>query len=148
MNEEVKIVQIIGFKLNNEEYALEINNVQEIIKITKITRVPRTKKYIIGVINLRGIVIPIIDMNLRFGMEKKEYTEKQRIMILKIGVVFVGIIVDNVSEVIEIKSDQIFVNPTITASINQEYIRGVAKMNDERLLTLLNIEKVLELTKN
>lgn len=148
MNEEIKIIQIIGFKLNSEEYALEINNVQEIIKIIKITRVPRTKKYIIGVINLRGIVIPIIDMNMRFGMEKKEYTEKQRIMILKIGAIFVGIIVDNVSEVIEVNSDQIFVNPTITASINQEYIRGVAKLNEERLLTLLNIEKVLEITKN
>lgn len=148
MDNEVKIVQIIGFKLNNEEYALEINSVQEILKISKITRVPRTKKYIMGVTNLRGIIVPIIDMNLRFGMEKKEYTEKQRIMILKIGVIFVGMIVDNVSEVIEIKSDQIFVNPTITASINQEYIRGVAKLNDERLLTLLNIEKILEITKN
>ena len=145
MNEELKVIQIIGFKLNNEEYALEINNVQEIIKISKLTRVPRAKKYIIGVINLRGIVIPIIDLNLRFDTVKKEYTEKQRVMILKIGVIFIGIIVDSVSEVIEVKSDQVFVNPTISSSINQEYIRGVVKMNNERLLTLLNIEKVLEI---
>lgn len=143
--EEVKTIQVIGFKLNAEEYALEITNVQEIIKIIKMTRVPRSKKYIVGVINLRGIVFPIIDLNLRFDMPKKEYTDKQRIMILKIGIISIGIIVDSVSEVIEVKNDQIFANPTITTSINQEYLRGVCKMGDERLLTLLNIEKILEI---
>lgn len=143
--EETKTIQVIGFKLNAEEYALEITNVQEIIKIVKMTRVPRAKKYIVGVINLRGIVFPIIDLNLRFDMPKKEYSEKQRIMILKIGILSIGIIVDSVSEVIEVKSDQIFANPTITTTINQEYLRGVCKMGDERLLTLLNIEKILEI---
>ncbi len=144
-NKSNEITQIIGFKLNEEEYALEISNVQEIYKLIKTTRVPRAKKYITGVINLRGIVIPIIDLNLRFGREQKTFDDKQRIIILKIGSVSVGIVVDSVSEVLEVNSVQIFSNPTITASINQEYIKGVCKLGEDRLLTLLNIEKVLEI---
>lgn len=138
-------VQIVGFTLNAEEYALEIASVQEIIKIQKMTRVPRAKKYIIGVINLRGIVIPIIDLNSRFEIDKKDYESSQRIIILKINNVFVGIIVDSVSEVIEVDQEQILSNPTIEAVIPSEYLRGVCKLGEERLLTLLNIEKILEI---
>ncbi len=144
-NEQDSIIQILGFTLNEEEYALEINNVQEIIKPVKSTRVPRAKKYIVGVINLRGIVLPIIDLNVRFNLEKQNKADKQRIIILKIENVAVGIIVDSVSEVMEIKSTQIYSNPAIDASINKEYLKGVCKLGDERLFTLLNIEKTLEI---
>lgn len=142
---EEKYIQIIGFKLNGEEYAIEINNVQEIIKFIKTTRVPRAKKYIKGVVNLRGIVIPIINLKERFGLENKTYDKNQRIIILKLGVVSVGIMVDSVSEVIEIDKEQILSNPTITTSINQEYLKGVCKLKADRLFTLLNIEKILEI---
>lgn len=138
-------LQIVGFTLNKEEYALEIASVQEIIKIQKMTRVPRSRKYIIGVINLRGIVIPIIDLNLRFELEKRELNDSQRVIILKINNVFVGIVVDSVSEVIEVDQDQILSNPTIKASISQEYLKGLCKLGEERLLTLLNIEKILDI---
>ena len=74
-------IQIIGFKLNEEEYALEISNVQEIIKIPVITRVPRAKNYILGVVNLRGIVIPVIDLNIRFGKGKTGEIDKKRVII-------------------------------------------------------------------
>lgn len=140
-----KDIQIIGFKLNEEEYALEISSVQEIIKIPVITRVPRAKPYILGVINLRGIVIPVIDLNIRFSKEKTVDIDKKRVIILKIGSVFIGIVVDSVSEVIDVSVTEILSNPTITTSMNQEFLKGVCKLADDRLLTLLDIEKTLEI---
>ncbi len=145
MENAKKDIQIIGFKLNEEEYALEISSVQEIIKIPAITRVPRAKAYILGVINLRGIVIPVIDLNIRFGKEKTKEIEKKRVIILKIGTVFIGIVVDSVSEVIDVNATEILSNPTITSSMNQEFLKGVCKLADDRLLTLLDIEKTLEI---
>ena len=138
-------IQIIGFKLNAEEYALEISEVQEIIKIQSITRVPRSKPYILGVINLRGIIIPVIDLNIRFGIGKTTEIEKKRVIILKFGTLSVGIVVDGVSEVIDVSASQILSNPAITSSMNQEFLKGVCKLGDDRLLTLLDIEKTLEI---
>lgn len=138
-------IQIIGFKLNAEEYALEISGVQEIIKIQSITRVPRSKPYILGVINLRGIIIPVIDLNIRFGIGKTTEIEKKRVIILKLGTLSVGIVVDGVSEVIDVSASQILSNPAITSSMNQEFLKGVCKLGDDRLLTLLDIEKTLEI---
>jgi purine-binding chemotaxis protein CheW len=138
-------IQIIGFKLNAEEYALEISGVQEIIKIQSITRVPRSKPYILGVINLRGIIIPVIDLNIRFGIGKTTEIEKKRVIILKFGTLSVGIVVDGVSEVIDVSASQILSNPAITSSMNQEFLKGVCKLGDDRLLTLLDIEKTLEI---
>ena len=138
-------IQIIGFKLNAEEYALEISGVQEIIKIQSITRVPRSKPYILGVINLRGIIIPVIDLNIRFGIGKTTEIEKKRVIILKFGTLSVGIVVDGVSEVIDVSASQILSKPAITSSMNQEFLKGVCKLGDDRLLTLLDIEKTLEI---
>ena len=135
-------IQIIGFKLNAEEYALEISGVQEIIKIQSITRVPRSKPYILGVINL---IIPVIDLNIRFGIGKTTEIEKKRVIILKFGTLSVGIVVDGVSEVIDVSASQILSNPAITSSMNQEFLKGVCKLGDDRLLTLLDIEKTLEI---
>ena len=138
-------IQIIGFKLNAEEYALEISGVQEIIKIQSITRVPRSKPYILGVINLRGIIIPVIDLNIRFGIGKTTEIEKKRVIILKFGTLSVGIVVDGVSEVIDVSASQILSNPAITSSMNQEFLKGVCKLGDDSLQTLLDIEKTLEI---
>lgn len=147
--EKGKIIQIVGFKLNNEEYALEIENVQEIIKKVKTTRVPRSRTYINGVINLRGIVVPIIDLKYRFSMADQNYDENQRIIILKVNGISAGIMVDSVSEVIEVDEKLILPNPKQTNSdINSDYLKGVCKVDEERLMTLLNIEKVLEIRKH
>lgn len=147
--EKGKIIQIVGFKLNNEEYALEIENVQEIIKKVKTTRVPRSRTYINGVINLRGIVVPIIDLKYRFSMHDQNYDENQRIIILKVNGISAGIMVDSVSEVIEVEEKLILPNPKQTNSdINSDYLKGVCKIEEERLMTLLNIEKVLEIRKH
>ncbi len=143
--EETKeMIKIIGFILYEEEYALKIENVKEIIKIIKMTRVPRTEKYIVGVINLRGVVIPIIDLNKKFDVEV-EKKNSQRIIIVDLDSTMIGLIVDEVSEVLEMSSDQIFINPTIKSTIKKEYVSGVCKLGEERLLTLLNIKKILEL---
>ncbi len=147
--EKGKIIQIVGFKLNNEEYALEIENVQEIIKKVKTTRVPRSRTYINGVINLRGIVVPIIDLKYRFSMADQNYDDNQRIIILKVNGISAGIMVDSVSEVIEVDEKVILPNPKQTNSdINSDYLKGVCKVDEERLMTLLNIEKVLEIRKH
>ena len=147
--EKGKIIQIVGFKLNSEEYALEIENVQEIIKKVKTTRVPRSRTYINGVINLRGIVVPIIDLKYRFSMDDQNYDENQRIIILKVNGISAGIMVDSVSEVIEVDEKLILPNPKQTNSdINSDYLKGVCKVDEERLMTLLNIEKVLEIRKH
>lgn len=142
-------VQIVGFKLNSEEYALEIENVQEIIKKIKTTRVPRSKEYINGVVNLRGIVIPIINLKYRFNMSNQDYDDNLRIIILKVNGISAGIMVDSVSEVIEVKEELILPNPKQTnAEISVDYLNGVCKVDEERLMTLLNIEKVLEIKKH
>jgi purine-binding chemotaxis protein CheW len=143
------MIQIIGFKLNDEEYALEIDNVQEIIKKISWTRVPRSKPYIIGVVNIRGIVIPIIDLKYRFNMNQKGYDDNLRIIILKIGNIAAGIMVDSVSEVIEVNESKILPNPQQSnTEINVDYLKGVCKVDEDRLMTLLNIEKVLEIKNN
>ncbi|MBN1467526.1 MAG: chemotaxis protein CheW [Fusobacteriaceae bacterium] len=147
--EKVKTIQIVGFKLNSEEYALEIENVQEIIKKVKTTRVPRAKSYVNGVINLRGIVVPIIDLKNRFAMSFEKYDDNQRIIILKVNGISAGIMVDSVSEVIEVDETLILPNPKqVNTDINSDYLKGVCKVDGERLMTLLNIEKVLEIKKH
>jgi purine-binding chemotaxis protein CheW len=147
--EKVKTIQIVGFKLNSEEYALEIENVQEIIKKVKTTRVPRAKAYVNGVINLRGIVVPIIDLKNRFAMHFEKYDDNQRIIILKVNGISAGIMVDSVSEVIEVDETLILPNPKqVNNDINSDYLKGVCKVDGERLMTLLNIEKVLEIKKH
>ncbi|OQY10768.1 MAG: hypothetical protein B6I28_00215 [Fusobacteriia bacterium 4572_132] len=136
--------KIIGFILNKEEYALRIDNVKEIIKKIKMTRVPKTEKYIVGVINLRGVVIPIVDLNKKFKAAEVE-SNSQRIIIVEIDLMMIGIIVDEVSEVLEVAEEQIFINPSIKSTIKKEYVNGVCKLGEERLLTLLNIKKILEM---
>jgi purine-binding chemotaxis protein CheW len=147
--ESKKIRQIVGFKLNSEEYALEIDNVQEIIKKVKTTRVPRSKDYINGVVNLRGIVIPIINLKYRFAMMEQNYDENLRIIILKVNGISAGIMVDSVSEVIEVDEKFILPNPKqANTEISADYLNGVCKIDEERLMTLLNIERVLEIKKH
>ncbi|NLW24712.1 MAG: chemotaxis protein CheW [Clostridia bacterium] len=137
-------IQVVAFKLGNEEYAIDVMAVQEIIRPTAITRVPRTKDFYSGVINLRGNVVPIVNLAKRFNLEEVELTEKSRIIILNVNDIRVGITVESVTEVININKDDIE-TPNLTNVIDEKFIAGVAKYQ-ERLLILLNIEEVLELT--
>lgn len=137
-------MQIVAFELADNEYAVDILNTQEIIRPTTVTRVPKAPHFISGVINLRGNVIPVVDLRTKFNLAKEEFLESTRIIILNINDIPVGIIVDSVNEVITVKKESIE-EPDLIDSLDGKYVKGVIKQ-DNRLLILLNIAEILELT--
>ena len=136
----------LTFTLNKEEYGIGILKIKEIIGMLPITSVPQTPEFVKGVINLRGKVIPVIDLRLRFGMGKIDYTERTCIIVVEIdgqaGTVLIGIVVDSVSEVLNVKSDEIEDTPTFGTKLNTEYILGMAKV-EGGVKILLDIDQVL-----
>lgn len=137
-----ELLQLVTFKLGKEEYSLDILSVQEIIRHMEITRVPNAPVFVEGVINLRGRVIPVLDLRKRFGLGAEEMTAQARIIVVDIGSKTVGFRVDSVSEVLRLDADKVEPPPTLTASIGSEYIKGVGKL-DERLIILLDVAHVL-----
>lgn len=137
-------LQLVAFSLAGEEYAVDILYVQEINRLLNITRVPKAPYYIEGVINLRGNVVPVIDLRKRFSLPPREITDRTRIIIIKIREITVGIIVDSVLEVLRIPSSAVEPPPGLTGAVDQEFLHGVGKLN-ERLLILLNLEKVIDM---
>jgi len=136
----------LTFMLAEEAYGLEILKVREIMGMMKITTVPHTPHYVKGVVNIRGKVIPVIDLRLRFGMEELEYTERTCIIVVEIdsqaGIILIGIVVDAVSEVLNIKGEDMEGTPTFGAKFNTQYILGMAKM-EGGVKILLDIDQVL-----
>lgn len=132
----------LTFSLGGEEYALEILRVQEIIGMMPVTSVPRTPPHILGVVNLRGKVIPVIDMRLKFAMERLPQTEQTCIVVIQARGTQFGMVVDRVSEVVDIPEEQIEDTPTFGEEVNTDYILGVGKSGNKVML-LLNIDKVL-----
>jgi purine-binding chemotaxis protein CheW len=137
-----EVVQVVSFRLGNEEYGVDIAQVQEIIRMVDITHVPRAPKFMEGVINLRGQLIPIIDLRTRFGMPRIDATKSTRIVVTEIGSKRVGIIVDSVSEVLNIPIENVEGAPEMIASVGTEYIQGVGKIN-ERLIIMLDLTMVI-----
>ncbi len=135
-------MQLVSFRLAQEEYGIEITKVQEIILMGEITRVPQTPDYIKGLINLRSTVIPIVDLRLRFGLTQQEQTDETRIMVVNVSGKTIGIIVDAVSEVLRIAHDQIAPPPPTVSGLGREYLTGLVKL-ETRLLILLDIDKIL-----
>lgn len=135
-------LKVIVFQLQDEEYALPVEYVSAIERIQPITRVPRAEEFVKGVINLRGVIIPIIDLRLRFGMVETELTEENRIIIVKKNGFEVGLIVDTASDVIDLALDEMEPNPEVVGSEAADYIDGVSKIED-RLLILLDLKKIL-----
>ena len=132
----------LTFKLDVEEFGLEILKVQEIIKMMDITRVPRTPEFVRGVINLRGKVIPIIDLRRRFGLDSKSHDKHTRIIVIEINNMIVGFVVDSVSEVLRIPASTVEPPPPVVSGLESEYISGVGKLED-RLLILLDLDRLL-----
>ena len=136
----------LTFELKGEIYGLEILKVQEIMGLMNVTHVPRTPDFIRGVINLRGRVIPVIDLRLKFGMESMEDTERTCIIVVQFrsvsAAMTMGIIVDAVREVINIESEQIEDTPSFGADTNTDFILGVGKVN-QKVVMLLDVDKVL-----
>jgi len=137
----------LTFTLVDEEYGIGILKIKEIIRMMTVTTVPQTPEFVKGVINLRGKVIPVIDLRLKFGMEPMDYTERTCIIVVEIdgtaGTVQIGIVVDSVSEVLNIKADEIEDTPTFGTRLNTDYILGMAKM-EGGVKILLDINRVLK----
>lgn len=136
-------IQVVAFQLGNEEYAVDILNVQEIIRLLNITRVPRTEKHIEGVINLRGNIIPVINLHTRFNLGSTGNEEDKRIIVFQFDDIKAGIIVDEVSEVLRISRMEIESTEKVYSAIDTEHIKGIAKI-DGRLLILLDLLKIIE----
>lgn len=136
----------LTFSLAEEEYGIGILKIKEIIGMMPITTVPQTPDFVKGVINLRGKVIPVIDLRLRFGIESNDYTERTCIIVVEIlgqnGTVQIGIVVDTVSEVLNVKADDVEDTPAFGTKLNTEYILGMAKM-EGGVKILLDIDRVL-----
>jgi purine-binding chemotaxis protein CheW len=134
-------IQLVVFKLGEEEYGVPITQVQEINRLVTPTKIPKSPEFVEGVINLRGKIIPIIDLKKRFSLPLTDSTDDTRIVVIEIAGNTVGVIVDAVSEVIRINSSNIEPAPAIISSIDAEYLSGVGKV-DDRLLILLELNKV------
>ena len=143
---ETKAGKYLTFSLDNEEYGIGILKIKEIIGMMPITSVPQTPEFVKGVINLRGKVIPVVDLRLRFGLAADDYTERTCIVVVEIAGqsshVLIGIVVDSVSEVLNIKADEIEDTPAFGTRLDTDYILGMAKM-DGGVKILLDIDRVL-----
>ena len=137
-----ELIQLVTFSIGEEEFGVDILKVQEIIRTMEITKVPRAQEFVEGVINLRGKVIPIIDLRSRFGLSSKEYDKHTRIIVIEISNMIVGFVVDSVSEVLRIPAGTVEPPPAVVAGMDSEYISGVGKLHD-RLLILLDLDKLL-----
>jgi len=136
-----ELLQLVSFRIGEELYGVDILIVQEINRYTEITKVPQAPDFVEGMMNLRGRVIPIIDLRKRFGMDLKEHDKDTRIVVVDIKSSVLGMIVDSVSEVLRIPSNTVEPAPDIATSVSTEYIRGVAKLED-RLLILLELTSI------
>lgn len=136
----------LTFHLAAEEYGVEILKVQEIIGMMNITRVPRAPEYVRGVINLRGKVIPVVELRSKFNMETVEYTSRTCIIVVQVDLsgssIVMGIIVDEVSEVVDVRAEQIDPPPSFGTVVDNDFILGMGKVAD-KVLILLDIDKVL-----
>lgn len=137
-----ELLQLVTFSIGEEEFGVDILKVQEIIRTMEITKVPRAEVFVEGVINLRGKVIPILDLRRRFKLPSKPHDKHTRIIVIEMNDMIVGFVVDSVSQVLRIPSNTVEPPPPVVAGVDSEYISGVGKLHD-RLLILLDLNKLL-----
>lgn len=137
-----KILQLVSFMIGAEEYAIDIFYVKEIIRLSHITKVPNAPEFIEGVINLRGRIIPVIDLRKKMGHPKKDLDKDSRIIVIEDESSFVGFLVDVVKQVLRIPKDIVETPPEIISSVNTDYISAVAKL-ENRLIILIDLQKIL-----
>jgi len=136
-----ELLQLVSFRLGQEEFGIDILKVQEINRMVDITHVPQAPSYCEGVINLRGKVIPVIDLRTKFGLEAKPRDKETRIAVCDVNDMQIGMIVDSVQEVLRIPGSSVEACPEIATRVGQDYIKGVAKL-ENRLLLFLDISKI------
>jgi len=139
-----QILQLVSFNIGEEQYGVDILKVHEIIRMVTITQVPDSPSYMEGIINLRGKIIPIVDLRLRMGIAKKEYDKGTRVIIVDISGKVMGFIVDSVNEVLRIPKSITEPPPTMTTQIDSDFITSIAKM-ENNIVILLNLEKILSI---
>ena len=141
-SDDLEVIQLVGLKLGDEEYAIDVLKIQEIIRTVDITSVPRTDTFVLGVMNLRGKVIPVIDLRVRFSLDKMDFDKETRIIVVKFETENIGFVVDEVTEVIRINKKMVEPTPPLVGAVGQEYILGICKYAD-RLIILLDIDSVV-----
>ena len=140
---EGELLQLVSFVVGNEEFAVPILAVQEINRMMQITAVPQSPPFVEGVINLRGKIIPVIDLRKRFGLAVAEDTSDARIIVVEVAQRVIGFTVDRVNEVLRIAADIVDPAPQMVVGVDSEYIQGVGKLED-RLLILLSLERLFQ----
>ena len=134
--------EYLVFRLGSEEYGIEILKVQEIRGYDRVTRIANTPAFISGVTNLRGAIVPIVDLRVKFQLPSAEFNENTVVIVLNLGTRVVGIVVDGVSDVLSLTTEQIKPAPDFTVTVSSEYLLGLGAL-DERMLILVDIEKLL-----
>ena len=137
-----QLLQLVTFSIGEEEFGVNILKVQEIIRTMEITKVLRAPDFVEGVINLRGKVIPIIDLRRRFGLAPRGHDKNTRIIVIEINNIIVGFVVDAVSEVLRIPASTVEPPPPVVAGVESDYVSGVGKLQD-RLLIMLDLDRLL-----
>lgn len=140
--EKEEVLQLVTFNVGEEEFGVGILAVREINRMMEITRVPHAPDFVEGVVNLRGQVIPVVDLRKRFNLEAAEHDKSSRIVVVELNEKVVGFLVDSVSEVLRVDYSMVEPPPAIIAGIEREYLEGVVKLED-RLLILLNLRRLL-----
>ncbi len=143
--ESFQLLELVNFRLNREEFGIDILTVKEIMRMRQITRMPNSPDFIAGVTNIRGNIIPVVNLRSKMGLPEKEYDKGTRIIVVEVSGTITGFVVDAVTEVLRIPSNITEAPPKIVAGINSEYIKSVGKL-DNRILILIDLEKVLSTT--
>jgi len=136
-------IELLGFMLSDEQYALDILEVKEIVRMHAITPVPRSPEWIKGIVTLRGVIVPIFDLRSRLGLAVIEYGADTRIIVVYRGEEFAGLIVDSITQVMRLPVEAIEPTPQTIALVEAEYLRGVVRFRDQ-LVILLNLPRVVE----
>jgi len=134
--------QFLSFQLGAEEYGIDILRVQEIRAYEKATRIPNTPEFIKGVINLRGVIVPVVDLRMKFGLETADYNEMTVVVVLNVADRTIGVVVDSVSDVLSLGSGDIRPAPEFTATVDNAFVRGLATL-DRRMLIIADIERLM-----
>jgi purine-binding chemotaxis protein CheW len=137
-----RAAEFLTFALGSEEYGVDILKVKEIRGYDAVTRLPDAPDYIKGVINLRGTIVPVVDMRLKFRLERAEYTALTVMIVLNVADRVVGMVVDSVSDVVQLSAEQVRAVPEIGATIDRQFLTGIGTL-DERMLILLDIERLM-----
>lgn len=142
---EDALMQLVSFVVGKELFALPIMKIQEIIRLTNIVAIPKSPEFVEGVINLRGKVIPVVDLKKKFDMSSQTDESQARIVVAEVKGLIVGMIVDSVSEVMRAQSSDFQETPSLVSNVNQEFVEGIVKQED-RLLIVLDSDKLLSTT--